>query len=198
MSEPGTSDIEALRVTREESRFVLDHQIALQREIDEKALRTVRLSLVLIALIVSVAQLREPRQLASLEIGTLLSVGVGVLGLSMAVFIGLGVYVETKIPFGVGPGHRREVTTQAYSDSEWLDVLLEEYDRWTAEASVANGSNALWLSRAQASMAIGVGYLFVSVLVLITPISAGEAFLGSSIVGGITILLYYVRARERA
>lgn len=198
MSERRASDVEALRVTREESRIVLDHQIALQKDIDEKALRTVRLSLVLIALIVSVAQLMGTGQVAALEIGTLLSAGAGVLGLSTAVFIGLGVYVETKIPFGVGPGHRREVTMQSYSDREWLGVLLDEYDRWTDEASDSNESDALWLSRAQASMAIGVGYLIVSVLILISPLSAERAFFGSSLIGGIIILLYYVWTRERS
>lgn len=106
-------------------------------------------------------------------------------------------YVETKIPFGVGRGHRREVTTQSYSDREWLGVILDEYDRWTDEASASNDSNALWLGRAQASMVIGVGYLFVSVLVLITQLTAERAFLGSSFVGGICILLYHVRSRER-
>lgn len=79
MSESGTSDVEALRLTRVESRIVLDHQIALQKDIDEKALRTVRLSLVLITLVVSVAQLMGSSQVASLETGTVLSIGVGVL-----------------------------------------------------------------------------------------------------------------------
>lgn len=198
MSEHGASDIEALRVTHEESRVVLDHQIALQKDLDDKALRTVRLALFLIALIVSVAQLMEPGQVASLEIGTLLSVGTGVLGLSISVFIGLGVYVETDVPFGVGPGHRREVTTQAYPEMRWLELLLSEYDGWTDDARTTNGINALWLGRAQASMAIGVGYLFTSVIGLMTPLSAEQAFLGSSIVGGISLLLYYVRAVKRS
>lgn len=198
MSENGASDIEALRVTHEESRVVLDHQIALQKDLDDKALRTVRLALFLIALIVSVAQLMEPGQVASLGIGTLLSVGTGVLGLSIAVFIGLGVYVETDVPFGVGPGHRREGTTQAYPEMRWLELLLAEYDGWTDDARTANGINALWLGRAQASMAIGVGYLFTSVIGLTTPLSAEQAFLGSSIVGGISLLLYYVRAVKRS
>jgi hypothetical protein len=43
-------------------------------------------------------------------------------------------------------------------------------------------------------MTVGVGYLFSSVVGLTTPLSAERAFLGSSIVGGIAILLYYVRA----
>lgn len=198
MGESETSDIEALRLTREESRIVLDHQIALQKDLDDKALRTVRLALVLIALVVSVAQLMEPSQVTPPEMGTLLSVGAGVLGLSIAVFVGLGVYVETDVPFGVGPGHRREVTTQAYSEMGWLVVLLAEYDEWTDDARAANGVNALWLGRAQASMAIGVGYLFTSVIGLTTPLSAEQAFLGSSIVGGISILLYYVRSVKRS
>lgn len=198
MSENGASDIEALRVTHEESRVVLDHQIALQKDLDDEALRTARLALFLFALIVSVAQLMEPGQVASLGIGTLLSVGTGVLGLSIAVFIGLGVYVETDVPFGVGPGHRREGTTQAYPEMRWLELLLAEYDGWTDDARTANGINALWLGRAQASMAIGVGYLFTSVIGLTTPLSAEQAFLGSSIVGGISLLLYYVRAVKRS
>lgn len=196
MSEPGTSDIEALRVTREESRIALDHQIAMQKDVDEKALRTVRLSLVLIALIVSVAQLMDPGQVTSLDIGTLLSVAAGVLALSITVFIGLGVYVETDVPFGVGPGHRREVRTQAYTEREWLHVVLDEYDEWTDDATASNDLNALWLSRAQVSMAIGVGYLFVSVLAVTTPLSAEVAFLGSSILGGISLVLYNLRVRE--
>lgn len=148
MSDPETSDIEALRVTREESRIALEHQIAMQKDLDEKALRTVRLSLVLLALIVSVAPLMDPDRVTSLDIETLLSVAAGVLALSITVFIGLGVYVETDVPVGIGPGHRR-VQTQAYTEREWLDVLLDEYDDWTDDATASNDLNALWLSRAR-------------------------------------------------
>lgn len=196
MSESGTSDIEALRVTHEESRAVLDHQIALQKDLDDKAIRTVRLALVLIAFVVSVAQLMGPDRVTPQEIGVLLSVVAGTFGLSLAVFIGLGVYVETDVPFGIGPGHREEVTPLVYSEREWLEVLLAEYDEWTDDAIVSNDLNAAWLGRAQASMAIGVGYLLVSILALTTPISAEVAFLGSTLLGGTSIVLYYLTTGE--
>ena len=197
MSDAGRTDIDALRVTWEESRRVLDHQISWQKDLDDKALRTVQLSLVLIALVVSVAQLVGPNVVDARETGTVLSVIVGVLLLAVAVFVGLGVYMETVIPFGVGSGHRLEVVEESYSEHEWLQVLLDEYVVWRGIARESNRLNALWLGRAQISMAIAVGYLFVSSSVLIVPITPEHAFFGASLFGGIALLLWYLLLRPR-
>lgn len=192
-----SSDVDALETTREESRVVLDHRISLQKDIDDKALRTVRLSLVLIALVVSVAQLMEPAEIDALETGTILSVSVGVLFLAVAILLGLGVYFETELPFGVADNHRLEVTSQSYSEEEWLELLLNEYSEWIGDARESNEFNSWWLGRAQASMVVGVAYLFVSTIVLFTPITAAVAFLGASLIGGIVLLLYFVIAQTR-
>lgn len=197
MSSSSGSDVEALETTREESRIVLDHHIDFQKNLDDKALRTVRLSLVLIALVVSVAQLLEPAQINNIEVGTILAVGFAVFSLALSIFIGLAVYLVTEIPFGVGESHRSEVTDQTYSAEEWFEVLIDEYDSWIETSREIKESNALWLSRAQFAMAIGVAYLFITTFVLVTPISAGDAFFGPSVIMAIALIVYLLVTRVR-
>lgn len=197
MSSSGGSDIEALEMTREESRLVLDHHINFQNSLDDKALRVVRLSLVLIALVVSVAQLMEPDQIDDLEVGTIVAVGFAVFNLAISIFISMAVYLVTEIPFGVSESHRSEVTDQKYSEEEWLEVLLDEYDSWIETAREINDSNALWLGRAQIAMVIGVSYLFVTTFVLVTPVSVGDAFFGLSIIMAIVLIAYLLVTHVR-
>lgn len=49
------ADLEALRTAHTEARTVLDHQIELLNDSDDKAMRTVRITLLIIGLIVSIA-----------------------------------------------------------------------------------------------------------------------------------------------
>lgn len=197
MSMSGQPDIESLRIAREESRSVLDHHIALQNDIDDKALKTVRLALVLVAAIISVAQLMGPDRLAEIHLMTKVSVGVagGILGVAM--FIAIGVYMETDIPYGVGESHREEVVEGGYTEREWLNVLLEEYNVWTESVRVTNELNASWVNRAQAMVAVSVGYLFASSLAIFTPFSAPTIFLSISAVVGVGLLGWYLLPTSR-
>lgn len=98
MSSPSGSDIEALRLAREESRAVLDHQIDLLDDIDDKAMRTTRLALLLVALIVSVGQLMSPDQIDNLDFYVRSSAVISTLLLFASAFIGIGVYTVSDPP----------------------------------------------------------------------------------------------------
>lgn len=198
MSTSGRPDIESLRTAREESRIVLDHHITLQNDLDDKALKTVRLCLVLIAAIISVAQLMGPERMGEVHIMTKVSVGVAGAFLGMSMFVAIGVYMETDVPYGVGETHRVEVVDGGYTEREWLTFLLDEYDGWTESVRQTNELNAQWVNRAQAGVAVAVAYLFVSSLALFGPFSAPTVFLAISLVLGVGLLGWYLLPSDGA
>lgn len=173
----GTStDIEALRKTVEESRLVLDHQIALLNDIDDKAAQMVRLSILLIALIISVGQVMGPEQLSNLHSMTKMAAGVALFLLFLVVLFGIGIYDASDLSFGVSENHRSELKKANYTEREWLNLLLDEYNDWTDEADGIIENNAKWLSRIQVGFVIAIIYLFATSVPILTPLSAPIAF----------------------
>lgn len=136
------SDIEALRVSREESRAVLDHRLSLLNDLDDKAMRTVRTAVILLGILASAAGIAGPEALAQLS--TLVSIFLiaGMAGLFGTIFAGLGTYTSSDMEFGIGDVHRSDVRDFRYSEREYLELILYGYDDWIAEMRRINASNA--------------------------------------------------------
>lgn len=105
---------------------MLRERISLLREIDDKAMRTVRTAVVVLGLVVSANRLSPSQP----DLGTLAG-QLGLLGsalLTTAVVVGTYTYAVSDVDFGVGSDHRREVRREAYTQREWLQFQLGEYD----------------------------------------------------------------------
>lgn len=190
------SDIEALRLAREESRETLNHQITLLNDIDDKAIRTARIAIILIALVISIAQFLPQQRLESIGRDTQLLVGLAGLLLSFTALVGIAIFNSSDPPFGIGSTHRKEIQREAYSEREWLVLMLEEYDAWTEEIRALNSNNAAWLGRIQLAFAIGFVYLFISAITIFTPVSARFSLIATG-VGGVVLLLWSISTRVR-
>lgn len=166
----GESDIEALRVAREESRAVLDHQLALLNDLDDKAMRTVRTAVILLGILVSAAGIAGPDTIATLPRTSTLFFGAGIGGLFGTIFAGIGTYTTSDMEFGIGPVHRDEVVSWEYSEREYLGLVLAGYDEWTSEMRAVTADNANFVFRTQlflvaslVSIAIAGGLLVLGI-----------------------------------
>lgn len=159
------TDLQALRVTREESRAVLDHQVALLNGILTRTMWTVRLAGVALGLVVSVVGIAGPSTLFDAGMAVLVPAFVGVCSLVGCVFVGLGTYSITRMQFGVDDSFREEVIAGSYGEREWLRDLLAAYDAWSGEMRRMNRRNTTYLLVAQLLLLAGITFL-VSAVVL--------------------------------
>lgn len=150
------TDLQALRVTREESRAVLDHQIALLNEIDERAVRTVRLAGVTLGIVVSVLGLVGPTSLPGAGVVSTLLVTLGVGSLLVCVLVGVGTYSTSGANFGIDESFRRDVVSGSYAEDEWLRSLLAAYDDWSSEMEENIQRNGAYLLVSQLLLLLGI------------------------------------------
>lgn len=98
-------------------------------------------------------------------------------------------------PLGVGHSHRDELRNAKYSEREWLNLLLDEYDEWAEEINDLNENNATWLGRAQSALMVSIGYLFVSAFPILTPVEAKPLFVTMTVVLGVLLLAQFTYSR---
>lgn len=79
----------------------------------------------------------------------------------------MAIYSVSNVPYGVGPAHRTEAIDGAYTEREWLTLLLGEYDEWTTEIRTLTENNARWLTYVQGAFVGGV--MLVAAAVAISP-----------------------------
>ena len=139
VEESESSDVEVLRSGREEARVVLDHQLQLLSEMHTEAFRTVRLTVLVPGLLVSVTTLPDADRFVNLF--TI----VGGSCLLLAILFGLGAYSVSNPTIGIGTGYLRDVREVPYCESEWLNLLLRGYQRWIETVERSNRCNMLAL-----------------------------------------------------
>lgn len=126
------SDVEVLRSACDESRAVLDDQLAELADIGDKALWTVRTSMIVLGVVVSAASLADTDALSAVHWSVRGAAGFGVLALLAASLYGLGLYVVMDRIRGVGTEYRRRAADGGLNEQAWRLVLLEGYDDWVA------------------------------------------------------------------
>lgn len=160
------ADTAARHLTREESRAVLDHHLALLYDLDDKAMWTVRTSVLLLALLASGAALVGIPSAAGFSAFVKISFALAILGLFVTIFVGLGAFFVSTTKFGVGAAHRREIRSTSYTEQEWLDVLLLGYDEWIQQMDRITDENARLVFRAQVLLSLSLAFLFIGISLL--------------------------------
>lgn len=167
---PDQPDVEALRLTRKESRAVLDHQIATLNDLDDKAMRTVRTDVVLLGILASAAGVAGPERLDQLDFGVqALSILAGGC-LFLSAIVGTGIYVASDLTYGIGGSYRDEISREGYSERDWLKVLLRDYDAWTDSMRETNENNAFHLTVAQGLLVAALLFLSGATSLLALPL----------------------------
>lgn len=152
---PTDSDIEALRSACEESRAVLDQEIAVLNDIDDAAVWTVRIAAILIGFVVSAASVASSQAVSPLSTTVRIVTGAGVVTLLLAIFAGIATYSISMPNPGIGHEYRAEVLNEAYTEREWRVLLLEGYQQWIAEMQQENRKHGLYLAVTQLLLLTG-------------------------------------------
>lgn len=126
----GVSDPEALHLTREESRAVLDRRLTELDEVNAKAMHTVRTAGVLLGLEISSLALLLAGGTAQFRLVPVLVVGSGTSCLLLAIVAGIITYSSSGVPEGASRSYRDDVREGNYDEVGWLLVLLGGYDQW--------------------------------------------------------------------
>lgn len=163
------TDVEALRLARDESRAVLDHQVELLNEIDARAVRTVRLAGATLGVVVSTLGLAGPSLLSGAGVVVLLLTVVGVCSLLVCTLVGVGTYSVSEARFGVDDSFRDEVRAGSYDERTWLRDLLAAYDEWSGEMERTIERNGLYLLTAQLLLLSGISFLVTAIALSAVP-----------------------------
>jgi hypothetical protein len=164
---PPAEEVEtgALEVVRKESREVLKHQIELLGDIDDKAMRTVRTSVLFIGLVISAIQISgDTININELSTWPFRLATGGVTFLLISIVAGIWTYSVSDPDFGVSDGHRQDVVAGGFTKREWLLFQLNEYDEWTDSMSETNENNVVGLHTTLFSLVTGVFALLFSVM----------------------------------
>lgn len=156
----GTDDEQAnvavLRSACIESRTVLDDQLGEFSDIGDKALWTVRTSMIVLGVVVSAASLGDARTLRQLHPEIQVLGVAGVVLLIAASVYGLGTYFGADRIRGISPEYRRRAREGQLSEHDWRRALLHGYDEWIAEMEAITDRYGTHLFRAQALFLLGV------------------------------------------
>lgn len=150
--------MKALRLQHEEARTVLDHHVRLAADIEDKAMRTVRVEVLLVAALLTTAQVVGPE---SPFVNTATKLGSGFLVLSLVT--GIVTYAYSSPDFGPGPRYNDEIVANQHSEHEWLSVLLTDYADWIERTERITYRHGLFLSVCQTTLICGLLLLAIGV-----------------------------------
>lgn len=169
LAEPGedVSDPEALYLTREESRAVLDRKLKVLDEINTKAMHTVRTAVVFLGVVVSALALLRGSGRTPFGAVPAFLIGASALCLLVAIGTGIATYSMSGVPDGISRSYRDDVREGGYNEVNWLLVLLGGYDRWIVGVTRTKQRKERLLLRTQLSLAIGLLLVTASVILYV-------------------------------
>lgn len=157
------SDLEALSLTREESRAVLERKFEILDDIDKKAMHSLRTAIILLGIVISAVGIVGTDGLKAFGFLPSLVAGLGSCSLLLSILGGIGIYTVSGVPDGISQSHQRDVLEHSFSESEWLFVLLVGYAEWIEAVRHATRRNAKFLFAVQLLLALGFILLAIAV-----------------------------------
>lgn len=158
---PAGRHVETLRDSQREARAVLDQQLATLSEVHEKAMRTVRVTVLLLGVVFSAVTF--PAGTTYVNWLTLF----GTVSLTLAILFGLWTYASSSPEIGPSTNHFEEAYSEGYTEAEWRTFLLVGYTKWIASAEELNSANARMLTVCQALLGLGVLLLTVGTVLVV-------------------------------
>lgn len=144
-------------LTYQEARTVLDAQRETLADIDDKALRTVRLTAVLLGLVVAAARLGGP------ELFDPRLSAIGVTLLFGSIVTGIATYSESDIFLGPNRQYIEQLTADSFVGTEWHTDYLMTAAFWIG----ANADDIRWngqlLTLTQGLLVLGLGALTLAI-----------------------------------
>lgn len=134
----------------EDARRVIDHQIAYLNDVDDKAVRTVRINAVVLGVILSVRQLTSQFSITDPFAGL---ATVAILGSMVA---GIVTYTTSDAQFGPGPRYIDDVLDEPATESYWRSETLRSYADWIEDNEHVTRRNGTYLLVSQLLLLLGL------------------------------------------
>lgn len=170
-SDPSEQFEHAQRLALDEYRRRLDNQVKVFEGVDDKALRTVRTSVLILGVVASTVGIAGPERLSAVSNVIVLYVGVGVMLLFAAAFGGIGSYAATK--YDIGPPMDTLDPDSADDGAEWVATAVEEYSDVVRETGTRIQQNSEYVVHSQLAMLVGVTMLLTAAGMLVLSQSYG-------------------------
>lgn len=152
------SDDAALRAARDEARESLTETISSIRRIDEAALTTLRIDLVILGLSVTAVS-SFPSASAFVNVVTILGFAV----VSLSTLVAVGTTIGSEYPTGVSEDYLQEFQRASWTEREWNAWLLREYSQWLSEANEMVNGDARALLYSRLLLGAGISLLIAGV-----------------------------------
>lgn len=148
------SDIRSLRITHEEARTVLNHQISVLNDIDNKATKTVRITAVILGIVVSAPSIiKNPNTYINPFTEW------GVVGLVLSITLGIFTYSSSSPDLGPNSKDINRLLNNKYREDKWLVLLLNSYEDWIDRTQRVNRFNGIFLTLTQMSLIMSLALL---------------------------------------
>lgn len=156
-------DLAVLRSACAESRAVLDHQLAVLSDIDDKAIWSVRTAILVLGLVLSAMSIASQSRLAALPTEVTAPAVAGTGCLLATVWVGMLTYHWSFEEFGVGAEERRAVFSRPLDEPRWrLELLALGYATWIDRQERFNTYNQRLLLATHLVLSLGVSLLLIA------------------------------------
>jgi len=157
-------DLESLRISQEEARTVLDHQINTFSEVDQKAAETTRLVALLLGLILTAASIIAQSDL-TLDPYLNWAIFLGIIFLIVSFIFSVITYTSTDIETGIGKQDIDRLIERKYTEKDWLILLLRSEGEWMKSNETRLTRNNRWLFAGHLCLVLGVILVVVGVVI---------------------------------
>lgn len=163
-SGPRSPDHGSLRYTCEEARQVVNHQIATLSDIDDKAMWTLRLIVLIFGLLLTATSLAIRADVSNVSRfqNTFTVVGVG--ALSGSLLFSIVAYTDTKFKAGPSADDINELLIRNYGSIDWRIEMLDAYRQWIEKNNTAIRRDAWLLIGCQLLLLVGIASLMYGIV----------------------------------
>lgn len=162
-SMPEEHDLDSLYVAQDEARAVLDHQIQMFSDVDDKAAITFRLNAILLGLILTAASFVSQSEILELAIYINPFTVSAVIALIVSFVFAVMTFMGTEISTGVGPTGISRLMENRYTETEWLILLLRSEGEWMQANEARQSRNADYLFYSHGTLIIAVVSSFLGI-----------------------------------
>lgn len=161
---PEEHDLESLYVAQDEARTVLDHQIQMFSNVDEKAAITFRLNAILLGLILTAASFVRQSQILELILYINPLTILAVIALIVSFTFSVVTFMGTEISTGLAPTGINRLMENRYTETEWLILLLRSEGEWMQANEARQSRNATYLVISHGTLIIAVVGAFLGIV----------------------------------
>lgn len=147
-----------LETTYEEARTVLDAQQATLSDIDDKAMRTVRITALILSVLVSLARFAA-------EVLNQYAAGIGGAFLLFSIIMGVETYNESDIFLGANRSYIAQLVDDDFQATSWEEDLLQTYGGFIEENSTEIEANSSLFRGQQICFLLGLLFLGLAVVI---------------------------------